>query len=177
MNFIQKYNINRQLNHFLEQEKKENMQVCSWEQAQNICLLYTFETAELLEQLMESLAPLREKKDNITLFCYVPKKEKQLITDTAAIHFILKKDFDFKGGLKKEKYSDLQQQSFDLLIHLDKEPSLFSLYLAGKIKAKFRIGRDENAKKYNDLILFSSDERFSWEDYFQSVEKYTKKIV
>jgi hypothetical protein len=63
-----------------------------------------------------------------------------------------------------------------MLIHLDKEPSLFSLCLSGEIKAKFRIGRNANVQKYNDLILYS-DQECSMEDYFQSVEKYTKKMV
>jgi hypothetical protein len=89
----------------------------------------------------------------------------------------MEKDWGFTGILQKEKRLALRKQTFDILVNLDKDPSLFSLYLSGEIKAKFRIGRSENTKEYNDLTLYSSDENCGMETYFQSIEKYTKKII
>ena len=177
MNFIQKYNRIRKLNRFVLRKRNNGKQVCSWEQAQSICLLYTFETPQLLEELMKLISVLKKKKNNITLYCYVPKEDNVLIDKQIDVHFLLEKDFDFKGTLQKEKRLSLRRQSFDMLINLDREPSLCSLYLSSEIKAKFRIGRNENYKNYNDIILYSSDERYSFEDYFQFVEKYTEKII
>ena len=177
MNFIQKYNINKQLGRFVKHKKKEGVQVCSWKQAQNICLLYTFETAQQLQELTDLLVSLRKKKNNIIMYCYISEKEKMLFENSADTYFISEKDFGFSGILRREKRVILQKQFFDILIHIDKEPSLFSLCLSAEINAKFRIGQNENTKKYNDIIIYSSNERYGFEDYFQSIEKYTEKII
>jgi len=177
MNFIQKYNINKHLTCFEKRKKTKGIQVCSWEQAENICLLYTFEAPQSLEELMKLISLLRKKKNNITLYCCIPKKENTLSDNSADTCFISEKDSRFNGILRKEKRVVLQKQSFDILIHLDKEPTLLSLYLSSEIKAKFRIGRSESTRKYNNLTLYSSNENDDFETFFQSIEQYTRKII
>ena len=177
MNFIQKYNLKKRLNQFIELKKRGEIHVCSLEQARCICVVYTFESAELLEQLVKTIHSLRKEKDSVSLYCHIPKGKAVLTNNEDEICFISEKDFNFIGLLCKEKFLSLQKQSFDILINLNKNNSLFSLYLAGKIKAKFRVGRCEDAKDYCDVIIYSSDENYTFEDYFRSVCEYTKKIT
>jgi hypothetical protein len=177
MNFIQKYNLTKQLSRFAKRKKEEEVQVCSLERANSVCIFHTFESQEMMEQVIKSASSLKRNKTNVAICFLIPKKKKVLMPDSAGVCFVLEKDFDLKGSLRKEKLLSLQKQSFDMLIDLDKEPSLFSLYLTGKIKAKFRIGRCENAKKYYNVILYSSNENYTMEDYFQSIDRYTKKMV
>ena len=177
MNFIQKYSLSSHLKRFVKRKEKEDVQVCSLEQAETVCIFHTFESSNLLEQIIRLVSSLEKNRKNVSLFCYFPKEKEFLANKQERIYPISEKDFDFKGSLRKEKLLFLQKQSFDILIDLDKETSLFSLYLTGKTNAKFRIGRCENAKKYYNVILYSSNESHTVEEYFQSIDKYTKKIV
>jgi len=162
----------------MERKKKADVQVCSLEQAGSICVFHTFESSEYLKQVIKSVHSLKKNKKNVAVFCYLPKEKEFLASNHERICYISEKDFDFKGNLRKEKLASLMEQSFDILIDLDKtKDSLLSLYLPGKINAKFRIGRSESAKKYYNVILYSSNESYTLEDYFQSIDKYTKKIV
>ena len=174
MNFIQKRKIINQLSRFAERKKKEKVQVCSLEQAENVCIFHTFKSQELLEQIVQLVNLLKKE---VAIYCFIPKKTKELPFNHEKISFISKKDFNFTGSIKKEKQLLLQKQSFDLLIDLDKETSLFSLCLAGMVQAKFRIGRCEKSKQYYNLTLYSPDENHTVADYFQSLAQYTQKII
>jgi len=177
MNFIQKYNLNRHLKRFVKCKKKADVQVCSLEQASHVCIFHTFESSELLEQITKMSHSLKKDKKNVSIYCFIPKKKKVLPSDSEEVYFISEKDFDFKGCPRKEKLLSFQKQPFDILFDLDKETSLCSLYLTGKINAKFRIGRSENAKEHYNVILYSSSESYTFEEYFQFIDKYTKKMV
>ena len=174
MNFIQKRKINNYLTRFSERKKKEKVQVCSLEQAENICIFHTFKSQELLEQIVQLVNLLKKE---VALYCFISKKTKELPFNHEKIFFISKKDFNFTGNLKKEKLLLLQEKSFDVLIDLDRETSLFSLYLTGTVQAKFRIGRCEKSKQYYNLILYSLDENQTVADYFQSLVQYMQKII
>ena len=175
MNFIQKYKINNQLNRFVKRGRKDNLQVCSLEKAEKICIFHTFQSQEVLEQIIKSANLL--KKKHLVIYCFLPHNTENSTSNQETVAFISKKDFNFTGNLKKEKLLLLQAQQFDLLIDLDKETTLFSLYLTRTIQAKFRIGRCEKSKQYFNLTLCSSDENMKIETYFQSIDQYTKKII
>jgi len=178
MNFIQKYNLTRQLSRFVKRKKREEVQVCSLEQAKSVCILHSFESQEFMQQIIKLGSSLEKNKKNVAFFCYLPKEKEFLASNHERVGVISEKDFDFKGCLRKEKSVSLQKQSFDILLDLDKtKDSLSALYLAVAVNAKFRIGRCENVKKYYNVILYSSNESCTLEEYFQSVDKYTKKIV
>lgn len=178
MNFIQKYNTSKRLNHLLKKIKEDAVWVCSLEQAKSICIFHSFESEELLKEILKSTQSLKNNKKEVVLYCYIPKKHKKMMEFSEKFHFILEKDFDFKGNLPKEKWASFPTQSFDMLIDLDKKKdSRFSLYLSGKINAGFRIGRCENAKEYYNVVLSAAHENYTMKEYFQSIELYTKKMI
>ena len=177
MNFIKKYNLNRHLNRFVKRKESENVQICALEKAQSICVLCTFQSPELLEETIRAVRSLKNGKNHVALYCYIPDKDNVLTNSDNDVCFISEEDFDFKGSLLKEKLMSLRAQSFDILIDLSKDTSLFALYLLGEIKAKFRIGNNEKSKKYYNLTLYSPHSSCTLIDYFQSIGHYTKKII
>ncbi|MCL2132210.1 MAG: hypothetical protein FWH36_07160 [Lentimicrobiaceae bacterium] len=177
MNFIQKHKINRHLSRFVRRRRREDMQVCSLERACGIGVVCSFESPQRLEQLIEGVRAFQNDKNRVAIYCFVPKGEKISTENYEEICFISEKDFDFKGSLRKEKLLALRGQSFDILIDINEEASLFSLYLLTEINAKFRIGKNKNCKEYYDVLLYSPREDCRFEDYFQAINTYTKKII
>jgi hypothetical protein len=175
MNIFRKYQLDRHLSHFAAREKKKKVQACSVEQACCLGLIYTFESPQLLEQLMEALPLLKKNTQNSTVFCYLPKKINGL--ECEGVQFISRKDFNFWGDLKKAKSTAIQSQPFDILIDLNKESSPFTLYLLTKIEAKFLIGRSMEMQPYCNVVLSASEENYQFADYFRWIADCTNKIV
>jgi len=177
MNFIQKYSFKKSVSRFIALKNKEKICVCSLEEAHSVGILYTFESPEALEQLLKSVQVLRKNKDTVVVYCYISKEQKISINHKEECVFISEKDFNFVGVLKKEMLGLIQKHSFDILINLNRKDTLISVYLAGKIKAKFRIGRCDESKEYCDIVIYSSNENYSMEEYFHSINEYSKKIT
>ena len=177
MDFIRKYGLERSLRRCTALRKKEGTCVCSLERARTVGVFCTFESPETLELLEKSVQKLRENKKTVVTFCYIPKEMKISMENQEGCIFISEKDFNFLGVLKKEILSAIRKQSFDILINTNRKDTLTSLYIAAQIKTKFRIGRCEESKNYCDVAIYSSKERYTMEEYFRSIDEYTKKIA
>lgn len=87
-----------------------------------------------------------------------------------------KKDIGFMGEIKDENVLGILNQEFDFMIHADLEPNVYADFLLSKIKARCRIGKnDEMRGQYYDFMIEMEGDNYL-ESFLNQVYHYAKRI-
>jgi hypothetical protein len=173
MNFIQRYYLKRQLNTFVEKQRKKQRNIYTLKETQSICFFLTCDTFDKLEELIYTSLRDRHKR---TIICYLPSvKSIENRIDKTSVYMITSKAIKWTGRLDQQMREKIFSQHYDLFIDTDIKSDLNSLYLKSFIDADFRIGRNSEYYQYYDFTLCVG-EQYTIKEYISNLETYTSKL-
>lgn len=151
--------------------KQKKTEIPSFETAQNIGLLYTYED-EKKEDSVEQMMGLFSEEKQISTLCFIDSKE-----EVEAKHPSFRLDqLNTWGKIESEEVNAFQAKEFDFLIHFDFETNEVIDSLLVNSKAKCRVGfhTEESAKNYELMIGMNKSAGPS--NFAEQIIKYLKAI-
>ncbi|MCQ2345314.1 MAG: hypothetical protein MJZ82_00910 [Paludibacteraceae bacterium] len=145
----------------------------NWSDIRTIALLYTSDLTERNPDIRRMAEYMQENNKHVTLIGYADKKE---ITSPILPQSRIagQKDFSWLGYPNEMLTSDLQKQSFDLLIDLTQHQSLQERYMALYLRSDLKVGRRTDAGELDFMIEMPSEE--TREQLMEEIVKYLTLI-
>ncbi len=145
----------------------------NYREARKVGVLFSMNSLEDFESIRSFEAKLKKDGKEVVVLCYLPKN-----VENFDFHydFFTNKDFNFWGSVQAENVQKFLQQSFDILICLDREPNFYLEYLLAATKARFRVGAHSPQREALFELMIRQSEGKEIKELIQQIIHYTNEL-
>lgn len=146
--------------------------------SEKILIFFTADGSEEQFKQMRRLQQNFQTDKKQVSFLYLLLKDEQQPNGALDDHMIKlnKKDIGFMGEIKDDRVLETLDQEYDFLIHADIEPNVYADFVLSKIKARCRIGQNDNTReRYYDFMI-ETEEHNNLELFLNQVYYYAKML-
>ena len=178
MNIVKKYKL-KIANWLLRREVKavkRKKEVHNFDDAKSVGVLFSVEEPSAFDVTNEFLHYLSQKKLQIFVLGYIPKKEipKEYLMNSK-INFFCKKDISWLCKPKSHIATKFITRDFDILFDLSDNEHFPLKYINNLSRAKFKVGKEPTGgREYDFMINVRHNPQLSY--YVEQVKEYIEKL-